>query len=229
MGGRLQVILEFLTTWRASAPNLPNCSRANRSHVLLLKTFPSLGFQNPFTWLSFPSLPTKFSSLTNFKILECPWVQSSATFSLYASSSSSCYDLILSQILKYYLDAGKSQMYTSSLQLSPKLQNNLTAIQHLYLGIKQASQRLTRPKTSTWFLLQTCLPVVSISINASSSSWLTPKPSNHPWLFSFAHTISNLATNTVSSILKIYPESYSSSLLHFYNPSPNQHFLPGQF
>lgn len=93
--GRLQVTLEFSTMWRAGAPNLPNCSRANCSHVLLLKTFPSLGFQNPFTWLSFPSLPIKFSSLTDFKILECPWVQSSATFSLYASSSS--YDLILSQ------------------------------------------------------------------------------------------------------------------------------------
>lgn len=64
------------------------------------------------------SLPTKFSSLTNFKFLELSLGPILSNLSLCASFSS--YDFTVSQILKYYLEANKSQLYTFSFPLKPR-------------------------------------------------------------------------------------------------------------
>ena len=110
--GKLQVRPEFSSTWGAGAPNPWNCSRSTGDLHVTSRTL-SLG--SPFPEFS---LPTKFSSLTNFKILELSLGPILSKLSLCASFSS--YDFTVSQILKYYLEANKSQLYTFSFPLKPR-------------------------------------------------------------------------------------------------------------
>lgn len=145
-------------------------------------------------------------------------------------------------------------MYTSSLHVPAKLQNNLTAHSTSLLRGQRAAQRLVtgptailqlacrhsnngmnslRTNTAGDFcliliirsLLQTCPPADSISVNTSSSSSpVRPKSSNHPCLFFLSNAISNQSTSAVSSFENI-PTIIPFPLFPLLQPQSKSAFL----